>query len=164
MVRSARLEPLATGTTLSPVAVLRDGALILRLPHPSRRAATQVGFSRLAHYCKPISGKPEIGGRAPQDEADRRTRLPQDEDERVGWPVCCKQQRIYKAPLMQTPDAFRRRAQFQLWIFSYHIFAHSPKKSLSRVLLVRRATAANGATAPLSKSHAHPPPSPASAP
>src|SRR5712672_1775625 len=69
-----------------PWPILRDGALILRLPHPSRRAAF---------------------GRAPQDEADRRTRLPQHEDERVGWPVCCKQQRIYKAPLMQTPDAFR---------------------------------------------------------
>ena len=37
-----------------PWPVLRDGALILRLPHPSRRAAF---------------------GRAPQDEGDRRARL-----------------------------------------------------------------------------------------
>jgi hypothetical protein len=55
---------------------------------------------------------------------------------------------------MQTPDAFATPvglpdlrikkpisgrpeigAQFQLWIFSYHIFAHSPKKSLSRLSL-----------------------------
>jgi hypothetical protein len=57
---------------------------------------------------------------------------------------------------MKKPDAFRPRrsvtdlgikkpisgrpeigAQFQLWIFSYHIFAHSPKKSVSRLLLAR---------------------------
>jgi hypothetical protein len=32
-------------------------------------------------------------------------------------------------------DTFDRRAQFRLWIFSYHVFAHSPKKCLSRILL-----------------------------
>jgi hypothetical protein len=36
---------------------------------------------------------------------------------------------------MKKPDVSDRRAQFQLWIFSYHIFSHSPKKCLSRVLL-----------------------------
>src|SRR5712675_1528762 len=94
----------------------RDGALILRLPRPSRRAAF---------------------GRAPQDEADRRTRLLSDEVDAWDGRFCCKQQRIYKAPLMQTPDAFGRRAQFQLWIFSYHIFAKLPNRTLSRVLSVR---------------------------
>ena len=33
--------------------------------------------------------------------------------------------------LMQTPDAFRRRAQFQLWIFSYTMSARSSKKRVS---------------------------------
>src|ERR1700704_1369265 len=75
---------------------------------------------------------------SPVARPSRRRCAPlQDEDERVGWPVCCKQQRIYKAPLMQTPDTFGRRAQFQLWIFSWHILAHSPKKYVSRVLLLR---------------------------
>src|SRR5712675_556299 len=94
----------------------RDGALILRLPRPSRRAAF---------------------GRAPQDEADRRTRLLSDEVDAWDGRFCCKQQRIYKAPLMQTPDAFGRRAQFQLWIFSYHIFARLPNRTLSRVMSAR---------------------------
>src|SRR3979411_2202647 len=48
---------------------------------------------------------------------------------------CCKQQRIYKAHLMQTPDAFDRRAQFQLWIFSYTILLRSSKKLLSRLMI-----------------------------
>jgi hypothetical protein len=30
---------------------------------------------------------------------------------------------------------WRRRAQFQLWIFSYHIFARLPKRTLSRVFM-----------------------------
>src|SRR5258705_8579157 len=47
----------------------------------------------------------------------------------------CKQQRIYKAPLMQTPDAFERRAQFQLWIFSYTIRPRPSKKLLSRLMM-----------------------------
>ena len=37
-----------------------------------------------------------------------------------------------KKPIAGRPEI---GAQFQLWIFSYHIFAHSPKKSLSRLLL-----------------------------
>src|SRR5712672_2700207 len=92
----------------------RDGALILRLPRPSRRAAF---------------------GRAPQDEADRRTRLLSDEVDPWDGRFCCKQQRIYKAPLMQTPDAFGRRAQFQLWIFSYTVRRRSSKKLLSRLMI-----------------------------
>src|SRR5882757_3208992 len=118
MVRSARLEPLATGTTLSPVAVLRDGALILRLPHPSRRAATQVGFSRLAHYCKPISGKPEIGGRAPQDEADRRTRLLRTRMSVWDGRFVVNNNESTRPLSCKRPTLFGRRAQFQLWIFS----------------------------------------------
>jgi len=39
-----------------------------------------------------------------------------------------------KKPISGRPEI---GAQFQLWIFSYHIFAHLPKESLSRVLLVR---------------------------
>src|SRR5258705_11730979 len=48
---------------------------------------------------------------------------------------CCKQQRIYKAPLMQTPDAFERRAQFELWIFSYTIGRRPSEKVLSRLMI-----------------------------
>jgi hypothetical protein len=36
---------------------------------------------------------------------------------------------------MQTPDAFERRAQFQLWIFSYTIRPRSSKKWLSRLMI-----------------------------
>src|SRR6266481_4392338 len=53
--RSARLEPWAAGTVARGPSFETRG-------HASR-------LSRLAHYWKPISGKPEIGGRAPQDEA-----------------------------------------------------------------------------------------------
>jgi hypothetical protein len=36
---------------------------------------------------------------------------------------------------MQTPGASRRQAQFQPWIFSYTIRAHSSKKWVSRVMI-----------------------------
>src|SRR4051812_46335490 len=48
-------------------------------------------------------------------------------------------------PLMQTPDACGRRAQFQLWIFSYTVLTRPSKKRLSRVFIQsmhRRAEAA----------------------
>jgi hypothetical protein len=44
---------------------------------------------------------------------------------------------------MQTPDALRRRAQFQLWIFSYTVLARPSKNRLSRVMIGRGATASN---------------------
>ena len=96
-------------------AVSKDGprARAVQVAHGSRRALT----------------------RAPQDEADRRTRLLSDEVDAWDGRFCCKQQRIYKAPLMQTPDAFGRRAQFQLWIFSYTVLAWPSKKRLSRVFM-----------------------------
>ena len=88
-----------------------------------------------------------------------RMRQPRDEAEGVDGRFCCKQQRIYKArarasarrpgfrcapsglrragarhvALMQTPDALRRRAQFQLWIFSYTVLARPSKKWVSRI-------------------------------
>jgi len=36
--------------------------------------------------------------------------------------------------LMRKPDAFGRRAQFQLWIFSYIVLARPSKKRVSRVM------------------------------
>jgi hypothetical protein len=61
---------------------------------------------------------------------------------------CLKQKtrRLFPATQVGLPDLRIKKpisgrpeigAQFQLWIFSYHIFAHLPKESLSRVLLVR---------------------------
>ena len=38
---------------------------------------------------------------------------------------------------MEKPDAFRRRAQFRLWIFSYTIWPQSSKKWLSRLMICR---------------------------
>ena len=37
----------------------------------------------------------------------------------------------------QSARSASRRAQFRLWIFSYHIFGRSPNLSVSRVLFVR---------------------------
>jgi len=36
---------------------------------------------------------------------------------------------------MKKPDAFGRRAQFQLWIFSYTIFGRLAKNKLSRLMI-----------------------------
>jgi len=61
--------------------------------------------------------------------------LPQTCDEKArGFPatqVGLPDLRI-KKPISGRPEI---GAQFRLWIFSYHIVAHSPKKCLSRVLL-----------------------------
>ena len=38
---------------------------------------------------------------------------------------------------MQTPDALPRRAQFQLWIFSYTVLARPSKKGVSRLKIER---------------------------
>jgi hypothetical protein len=44
---------------------------------------------------------------------------------------------------MQTPDALRRRAQFQLWIFSYTLLRARSKKWVSRIKIGRGAIAPN---------------------
>src|SRR5258705_4020649 len=117
-----------------PWPVLRDGASrLLRTrpsvgycrPHGEERAPARVSnHGRLAQL-SPLGPSFETALRA-----SSKTRM-------SAWDgrFCCKQQRIYKAPLMQTPDAFGRRAQFQLWIFSYTVLAWPSKKRLSRVFM-----------------------------
>jgi len=44
---------------------------------------------------------------------------------------------------MQTPDAFGRRAQLQLWIFSYTVLRARSKKWVSRLKIGRGTIAPN---------------------
>src|SRR4030088_2774078 len=80
-----------------------------RLEHLMVRSVAQRRVSNHGRPAplSPVAHPSAFALRATADKSRRRCAPPQDEDERVGWPVCCKQQRIYKAPLMQTPDAFR---------------------------------------------------------
>src|SRR5712671_1539514 len=137
MVRSAAKPRVSNHGRLAPLSPVA---------HPSRRAAFgRAPQDEVEGYCKPhgeergearVSNHGRLAPLSPAARPSRRAafgRAPQDEVEGLDGRFCCKQQRIYKAPLMQTPDAFGRRAQFQLWIFSYTILLRPSKKLLSRV-------------------------------